>query len=203
MDLILTLLGYIYCLARSTCFSEIQKDDIVDTGKDGVKVILKNLKGSNRDKSVDPHYERIPSLGYWSNPVLGKLELCPVEVFRKIRSRAKGRSVCNVTNFQRTLNHLLDRAKIQNKVPGRDRHLYTHRSTRVTGTCYLLRCCLLPLIISSIANWSSDMVNKYGRKILLNPQMVEPIAFYNPRGMKSSHGPLGNGLSQESCSSKR
>ena len=138
-------------------------------------------------------------MGFWENPIFGKLELCPVAVFRKLRERAKGLSLCNIGKgeFQRTLNHLLKKAKIPNNAPGRERQLYTQHSTRVTGTCYLLRCGLLPLIISAIADWSSDMVSRYGRRILLNPLLVEPVKFYNPKSMGSSHGPVGNGLAQE------
>ena len=203
-DLVLMLLAAVYCLARSTCFAEIEPKDIRDTDGDGVSVTLKNLKGRNREKSVDPHYERVPGLGSWSNPVLGQLLLCPVEVFRRLRSRASGNTASNIPKekFQRTLNHLLERAKIDNRVVGRTRHLYTHHSTRVSGTCYLLRCGLLPLVISAIADWSSDMVCKYGRKILLNPEAVEAIKFYNPVSMKSSYGAVGNGLALENSSNR-
>ena len=59
-----------------------------------------------------------------------------------------------------------------------------------------------PLIFSAMADWTSDMVSRYGRKLMLNPSMVEPVKFYNPVSLKHSYGALGNGLNAESAATK-
>ena len=96
--------------------------------------------------------------------------------------------------FQRTLNRRLTMIGVENKAEDRVRQVCTHHSTRVSGVCYLLRGGLLPMIISTIADWHNDMINRYGRKMMLDPQLAEAIQFYNPRSMKACYGAIGNGI---------
>ena len=104
------------------------------------------------------------------------------------------------------LDHLLYKAGISNfdidvdSESGvvRSRKFYSSHSTRVTGCCMLLRCGLLPAAISAMAEWESDMVSRYEKRLLLNPNIVEPLGFDNPSAMRNHYGRLGNGLQNTS-----
>lgn len=100
------------------------------------------------------------------------------------------------------LDHSLSAASYQNFVVGRNHRRFSPHSTRVAGTCFLLRCGLLPAVISALADWESNMVERYGRRVLLNPNIVEPFRFYNPKSMSTSYGAIGQGLSVELASEK-
>ena len=49
----------------------------------------------------------------------------------------------------------------------------------------LLRAGLAEHVVSAVANWQSDMVKHYGRRVLLEPSLVEPYPFYNPAALSS------------------
>ena len=72
-------------------------------------------------------------------------------------------------------------------IPGRKRALYTAHSSRVGGVCMLLRAGLAENIISNICNWESNMVKRYGKKLALQPTLVEAYKFYNPKSLKNSY----------------
>ena len=103
---------------------------------------------------------------------------------------------------QSTFDHLAARAGIVNFVVGRKRRCYTPHSTRVGGTCMLLRAGLDMRIMSAVADWSSDMVEHYGKKVMLSPDCVEPVAFYNPVSLNASYKGIGHGSGGASSSKK-
>ena len=58
-------------------------------------------------------------------------------------------------------------------------YIYMH-STRVAAVCYLLRAGLTETVVKAWADWTSDQVRRYGRRLVLDPELVEPWPFYNP-----------------------
>lgn len=196
VDLILVLLGSIYTLARADAFAQILCED-VEIYLSGARVTQRALKGAKRTRTLPMTFERVPALGSLPNSRFGALPLCPVAVFERLKSRAKQELLSNIgkTSLQRMLDHLLDRAGIHNKVEGRERRRFSPHSTRVAGACFLLRCGLIPSVISAMADWNSNMVEHYGRRLLLDPSFIEPLKFYNPNAMAASYGAIGSGLS--------
>ena len=53
-------------------------------------------------------------------------------------------------------------------------------STRVAAVCYLLQAGLTEAVVKALADWTSDQVRRYGRRLILDPELVEPWPFYNP-----------------------
>ena len=53
-------------------------------------------------------------------------------------------------------------------------------STRIAAVCYLLRAGLTDTVVKALADWTSDQVRRYGHRLILDPELVEPWAFYNP-----------------------
>lgn len=96
VDLVLSLLGAVYVLARSDCFMRITRADVTFNGAKSVTVRLSHLKGSKRARSVSPTLEAVPSLGVLTNSIFGALPLCPVQVFKRLCARATGSSLCNL-----------------------------------------------------------------------------------------------------------
>ncbi len=155
-----------------------------------MRVTMQHLKGSVRQKSIELSFEPVQSLGVLKNPFYGEIDIDPTNIFRLLKERSGGKFLSNVraSSFQRTLDHLLERAGIPNFSLDRNRKPWTHHSTRVTGCCMLLRCGADAAMVSAIAGWESDMVSHYGRKILLSPNLVEPVKFYNPYSMRGKYG---------------
>jgi hypothetical protein len=134
-----------------------------------------------------------------------------VSVFKRMLTRArldstkgKNPTIAGVKkgSWQREFDHLAERAGIVNFEVGRARRCYTPHSTRVGGTCMLIRAGLDMKIISALADWSSDMVEHYGKKVMLNPECIEPIAFYSPKALARSYGGVGQGAGSASPSRK-
>ena len=75
---------------------------------------------------------------------------------------------------------LLTKAKVEQHAPGRDRKLFSMHSTRVAAVCYLLRAGLTETVVKALADWTSDQIARYGRRLILDPELVEPWPFYNP-----------------------
>ena len=57
--LILTLLGAIFCAARSDYFRRLRPEDIQDVSADRVQVVLRHLKGEVRLEVLDPVFNRL------------------------------------------------------------------------------------------------------------------------------------------------
>ena len=74
----------------------------------------------------------------------------------------------------------LTKAKVEQLAPGRDRKLFSMHSTRVAAVCYLLRAGLTETVVKAPADWTSDQIARYGRRLILDPELVEPWPFYNP-----------------------
>ena len=87
----------------------------------------------------------------------------------------------------RRLQRLMAKTAIVNAVEGWHRALYTVHSTRVGAVCYLVKSGLDPVIISRLANWSSDQIGRYGTRLALDPDVVVAWAFYNPVGLRGSY----------------
>jgi len=51
----------------------------------------------------------------------------------------------------------------------------------VGSVCYLLRAGLSEQVIKALADWSSDQIWRYARKVMFDLELVEPWAFYNPQ----------------------
>jgi integrase len=188
-DTVLHMLASTFTLARADSFAGLRVSDITyNDNNDTVLVNLKNLKGNN-NKTLVISFETTPELGTLENSHLGTITICPVWIFREMkrRSRSTSLSCIKATAFQRCLDTLLSTSGFPNHATDRSRKCYTPHSTRVTGTCMLLRAGADPTMISTIANWTSDMVQRYGRVVFLNPEIVEPMAFYNPRAMSTRY----------------
>ena len=85
------------------------------------------------------------------------------------------------TTYLRSLDKLCEAAGIENHVEGRKHALYTAHSSRVGGVCILLRAGLPENIVSNICNWESDIIKRYSKRLALEPSLVEPYKFYNPK----------------------
>ena len=113
--------------------------------------------------------------------------LCPVFVFRLLRQKAmdarhKYVAQCGgYTTLLRRMTLLFERADVPMRQAGRARNLYSIHSTRVAAVCYLLRAGLSKQVIKTLADWSSDQIRRYARRVMFDPELVEPWAFYNPQ----------------------
>ena len=77
------------------------------------------------------------------------------------------------------INVLFTKAGIAQHEPGRDRKLFSMHSTRVAAVCYLLRAALTETVFKALADWTSDQVRRYRRRLILDPALVEPWPIYN------------------------
>ena len=192
MVLLLSLVAAIFYVARAGCFLHVHPSDIVDLGPDRVQVTLYRLKGSKRVRANALVFRRLPSQppGSHFGPLCtpsGDVVLCPVYVFRLLRQKAvdaRQRYVAQCggyTTLLRRMALLFGRADVPMRQAGRSRNLYSIHSTRVGSVCYLLRAGLSEQVIKALADWSSDQIRRYARKVMFDPELVEPWAFYNPQ----------------------
>ena len=188
-DTVLGLLCALFTVARVDSFLTLGPEDVQDEGRDRVRVLLSRLKGERRRECLDPVFERLLDVEGDFRPVwtpLGVIPLCPVRAFRLLRGRAVragARRLAQCASDQvliRRLSHLCRRAGVPQKEPGRDRNRFTAHSTRVAGVCYLLRAGVPEWVVSILANWSSDQVKRYARRLALDPGLVAPWGFFNP-----------------------
>jgi hypothetical protein len=191
MLLLLSLIAAVFCVARADCFLHVRPSDIVDLDADRVQVTLYRLKGSRRIRANALVFRRLPSqpLGSHFGPLCtpsGNVVLCPVYVFRLLRQKAVDSrhtylAQCGgYTTLLRRLQQLFERADVPMRQAGRARNLYSIHSTRVGAVCYLLRAGLSEQVIKALADWSSDQIRRYAHRVMFDPELVEPWAFYNP-----------------------
>ena len=191
--LLLFLVAAIFCVGRADCFLHLRPEDIEDLGPDRVKVSLRNLKGQKRKRTLAPVFRRLPGQQPTSHfaPLQtsrGEIVLCPVFVFRLLHAkatvvRAEFVAQCKNATYKtmwRLLDVLLTKAKVEQHAPGRDRKLFSMHSTRVAAVCYLLRAGLTETVVKALADWTSDQIARYGSRLILDPELVEPWPFYNP-----------------------
>ena len=105
-------------LLRLDCFLIVAPEDIVDVYKDRVRVVLTRLKGEVRRKEHALTFERLdpvaPGTPFAPLPTpWGSMPLCPIEVFRRLRSRASSAArgtvaQCKDPAFLRRLMFLLE-----------------------------------------------------------------------------------------------
>ena len=123
--------------------------------------------------------------------------MCPVAAFRLLRARAIGAGAGRVAQcgsadvFRRRLDHHCERAGVPQQDPGRNRKLFAAHSTRVAGVCYLLRAGVPEWVVSILANWSSNQVQRYANRLALDPGLVLPWAFFNPSANAMHVGSAG------------
>ena len=153
-----------------------------------MRVLPSGLKGERRCQFLDPLFERLPTCAWEFRPIwtpLGIVPLCPVSAFRPLRDRAVRAGVLWVAQCDtgqaliRRLSHLCERAGVPQRDPDRNRNLFTAHSTRVAGVCYLLRAGVPEWVVSILANWSSNQVQRYANRLALHPGLVSPWAFFN------------------------
>ena len=203
---VLALVGALFAVARADCFLSLGPDDISDVGPDRVRVSLTKLKGETRQAPLEPVFERFTEQTGDLAPIhtaLGVIQLDPVSVFRTLRERARAASAPSVaqcrdyTRFMRCLKDLLSRAGVPPREDGRKRDLYSCHSTRVAAVCYLLKSGLAEPVIKILANWSSDQLSRYGKRVALDPGIVTRFPFYNPSLMQDAYGgPTGESESK-------
>eukprot|EP00392_Amoebophrya_sp_AT5.2_P003250 g3255.t1 len=194
-DCLLSLTCALFTLSRVDAFLGLTGGHVVFTA-DSVKVELHKLKGETRETKHAVSFEAVQG-----HEVLvtqhGPVPLCPVAAFRAYCDRAKGgaqSAIARCTNYQsfsRAFNRLAIAAGIEVECEGRRRAMFTAHSTRVGGVCTLLACGLAESCITVVCNWHSDQVKRYARRVLLDPQLVEPFAFYNPRALKGAYSSRG------------
>ena len=192
---VLVLLCAMFSVARIDCFLSVAAEHIVDVSDTRTRLVLSGLKGEKRTQHVDPVFERLAvqtkgPLRDIETP-LGVLPMCPVRALRLLRERLS-EALVPYNKFLRQFDFLLEKAGITNKVPDRRRVLYSAHSTRVGAVCYLLKAGLSESVIAILANWISDQIKRYSRRVALDPEIVEFFPFYNPcsiAGAYSAQGP--------------
>ena len=186
---VMGLVCALFTVTRVDFFLTLGTDDIQDVGGDKVRVMLSKLKGERKRQFLDPVCERLPSCAGEFRPILtpaGVIPLCPVGAFCLLRDRAVKAWVSRVAKCNtcqtliRCLLHLCNRAGFPQHDPGRTRRLCTAHSTRVVGVCYVLRAGVPESVVSILANWSSNQVQRYADRLALDPGLVSPWAFFNP-----------------------
>ena len=78
------------------------------------------------------------------------------------------------------MDRLFEVIHICTREEGRKRQLRTAHSTRVTAVRYLLKAGLSETMVSVLAHWSSQQVQRDQKPLILNPGLVEAFVFYNP-----------------------
>jgi hypothetical protein len=193
-NLVLSLVCAIFSVARADSFIRLKPAQVKDVAPGRVQVTLGHMKGERRREELTPVFESLPVAFLRANfpPLftpLGEIPLDPVRAFRALRERAVKANSANLAicptarKMLRRLADLLKAAGIQNASPGRRRAFYTLHSTRVAAVCYLLKAGLAETAISTLANWTSDQIQRYGRRMMLDPELVDAFPFYNPVGM--------------------
>ena len=112
--------------------------------------------------------------------------MCPVYIFRLLRQKAidtKKKYIAQCAGYRtllRQMTFLFERADVPMRQDGRSRNLYSIHSTRVGAFLLLLRAGLSGQVIKALADWSSDQILRYARRVMFDPEIGEPWAFYNP-----------------------
>ena len=190
-DVLLTILGAFFSRSRIDSFLSLSVADVVPEVA-GTKVAFSKLKGTVRKREEWVEFQRLEDHAPFKTR-LGDVPCCPAAVFGLLRDRACARGdarLCKVhkyNKFLESMKSLFQQAGIENEVEGRSRHLYTAHSTRVGGVCTLLRAGLAEKVISTLAGWKSNMIERYSRRVVLEPSIVEPFAFFNPVTLKGSY----------------
>ena len=165
----------------------------VELGASKVKISFKDLKGQVRKEVNRVEMEALHNKAITvRNAKYGEIPLCPVMIMKIALDRAQGGADAPVfkqtySTYIKSVNVLVEKAGIPNKVEGRNRHCYTAHSSRVGGVCMLLAAGLSETVVSTICAWKGDSVRRYSEMLALEPSRVEPYAFYNPVGLKKCY----------------
>ena len=200
-DVWLSVAGAFFTLSRIDSFLSMTLGDVSFSGEGSnskVTIKLSNLKSVEGWKASKKHLEfeleQVEGYEKFEFPQgFGSIPCCPVRVFRVITGRARrlGRNIMSghkdYQQFSRRLAVFVEQAGMMNHIEGRTRALYTAHSTRVGGVCTLIRAGLKEMVVSAVANWSSDQVAEYARKVMLMPSIAEPVKFYNPIAMAANY----------------
>ena len=185
---VLGLAGALFTLARADSFLTLGPEDIRDLGPDRVRVVLSRLKGERRQQVLGPVFKRLPTATGEFHPIWtpqGVIPLCPVEAFCLLRARAVREGAACVAQcgldqmLIRRLSHLCACAQVPQQNPGRNRRLFTAHSTRVAGVYYLLRAGSPEMVLSVLANWSSNQIKQLANRLALDPSFILPWPFFN------------------------
>jgi hypothetical protein len=204
MDFFLGVLGSWFTLSRPQAFLSLKWDKITfPAGK--AKVIFTEQKGKNQVKHTVEMEEiatslKTPKLKFDNyKGALKTLSFCPRAVFVALKSRSPdavhvsnfGAGDAGYQKFRDASIVFLKASGYQGKAekddPDKERFGYTLYMSRVGGVCTLLKSGLDPAVVKAVANWSSDMIERYGAKVNLEPSCVEACKFYNPVGHKNRY----------------
>jgi hypothetical protein len=118
----------------------------------------------------------------------------PCSILIELSNRAKQAGRSSLVEFRskqalaRAFEKLIEKAGIPNSEPGREHKCYTLHSCRVGGTCTLLKAGLEPKVISALAMWTSEQIDRYGVMVMCMPSLVCPFQFFNPRELAGAYG---------------
>ena len=93
------------------------------------------------------------------------------------------------------MEQLFEVARIPTRVEARRRQLFTAHSVRVGAVCYLLKAGLSEPVVSELAHWSSQQVQRYGNRLILDPGLVQAFVFYDPVSLAGANNLGGLPLS--------
>ena len=186
--------GAFFSLARADSFIHVRAADItIKNAK--ANITLRNLKGYSPNKSVVLEFEQTTTRGMAPFKVGDRvIPCCPVAVLSVLRAELEkaGQGLFKQTqSMRRALDVLVEKTGIDNHPKDKDRALYSCHSTRVGGTCVLLKSGLSEKVISTVALWKSNMIAKYSERVIREPSLVESFRFYNPQTLNGAYVGLG------------
>ena len=197
----LTAAGATFACSRSDAYLRVLLEDVIEKDQ-RVGLTLRNTKGP---RSKNEHYIEFERLGGLADepyvtPNHGSFPACPADFLLTMMERRRMtdpeakllNSTKDYQKYYRSLEVLLKRAGIQNVIPGRKHKLYETHSSRVGGVCTLVRAGLAHNTISVIADWTSDMIKHYAKRVMLEPSLCGPYAFYNPISLKGQYNFLAD-----------
>lgn len=76
------------------------------------------------------------------------------------------------------------------------RQLFNAYLTRVATVCYLLKAGLSETVVLVLAHWSSQQVQRYANRLILDLGLVEAFGFYNPISLSGAYDVGGIALAR-------
>ena len=204
----LQMAGSWFGLFRCGAFRHLRANHIQPSTDDGstgdppvVAVTMTHLKGRAKHYNVKFEAEALRGPGVEYVTFMGaQIPFCPYSIFTLIRARLQTRpgqplfgSATETqegynTKLNDTIEALLQKQGVETREDGRKRRLYTSHGLRSGGVCTLLKAGLERTVIENLADWKSDMIEHYGRKVCLQPRRTQAYAFYNPIELRGRYG---------------
>jgi hypothetical protein len=165
----------------------VKKKDITLLQGGGAGVYLTKFKNSTSAKNHDIEFEAL------TKPITVKLrddsfELCPAKLARALKIGNQESALFNTStysSFSSRWKQLAGKAGLKTT-----RGEFSPYCTRVGGVCTLLKAGLDEAVIKKITGWKSDMVERYGERVMLRPDEVQAYKFYNPKGLAGKYKPF-------------